>query len=71
MIMDTDTVEARLLAAHDERGEVGQRSPNRDSDVDADPRHLMKAPSFASKVVILHLAFCPNSDKENPPADRA
>src|SRR5215469_6256349 len=37
MIMDTDTVEARLLAAHDERGEVGQRSPNRDSEIDADP----------------------------------
>jgi hypothetical protein len=52
MIMDTDTVEARLLAAHDERGEVGQRSPNRDSEIDADPRHLMTAPSFASKVVM-------------------
>src|SRR5215467_4488005 len=50
MIMDTDTVEARLLAADDERGEVGQRSPNRDSEIDADPRHLTNAPSFASKV---------------------
>ena len=50
--MDTDTVEACLLAAHDERGEVGQRSPNRDSEIDADPRHLTKAPSFASKVVM-------------------
>jgi hypothetical protein len=52
MIMDTDTVETRLLAAHDERGEVGQRSSNRDSEIDADPRHLTKAPLFASKVVI-------------------
>jgi hypothetical protein len=52
MIMDTDTVEACLLAARDERGEVGQRSPNRDSEVDADPRHLMTAPSFAGKVVM-------------------
>src|SRR6516165_8602292 len=50
MIMDTDTVEARLLAADDERGEVGQRSPNRDPEIDADPRHLTNAPSFASKV---------------------
>src|SRR5262249_33616777 len=46
MIMDTDAVEACLLAAGDERGEVRQRSPNRDSEIDADPGHLTKAPLF-------------------------
>jgi hypothetical protein len=47
MIMDTDAVEACLLAADDERGEVRQRSPNRDSEIDADPGHLTKAPLFS------------------------
>src|SRR5262245_25394711 len=47
MIVDTDTVEAGLLAADDERGEVRQRSPNRDSEIDADPGHLTKAPLFS------------------------
>jgi hypothetical protein len=44
--MDTDAVEACLLAAADERGEVRQRSPNWDSEVDTDPGHLTKVPSF-------------------------
>jgi hypothetical protein len=47
MIMDTDAVEACLLAAGDERGEVRQRSPNRDSEIDADPGHLTRAPLFS------------------------
>src|SRR5215470_4579746 len=44
MIMDSDAVEACLLAADDERGKVRQRSPNGDSEIDADPGHLTKAP---------------------------
>src|SRR5262245_9363680 len=66
MIMDTDAVEACLLAAGDERGEVGQRSPNRDSQIDADPGHLTKAPSFSSLTIRSFLRnenrakrFCP------------
>src|SRR5262249_39477622 len=51
MVVDTDAVEACLLAAGDERGEVGQRSPNRDSQIDADPGHLTKAPSFSSLTI--------------------
>jgi hypothetical protein len=51
MIMDTDAVEACLLAADDERGEVRQRSPNRDAEIDADPGHLTKAPSFSSPTI--------------------
>src|SRR5215475_3403013 len=51
MVVDTDAVEARLLAAGDERGEVRQRSPNRDSQIDADPGHLTKAPSFSSLTI--------------------
>src|SRR6516225_5507835 len=47
MIVDTDAVEACLLAAGDERGEVRQRSSNRDSEIDADPGHLRKAPLFS------------------------
>src|SRR5262249_3699940 len=47
MIMDSDAVEACLLAADDERGEVKQRSPNGDSEIDADPGHLTKAPLFS------------------------
>jgi hypothetical protein len=49
MIMDADAVEACLLAAGDERGDVRQRSSNRDSDIDADPGHLTKAPSFSTR----------------------
>jgi hypothetical protein len=45
--MDADAVEACLLTADDECGEVGQRPPNRDSEIDADPRHLTEAPSFS------------------------
>src|SRR5215831_15463797 len=47
MIMDSDAVEACLLAADDERGKVRQRSPNGDSEIDADPGHLTKAPLFS------------------------
>src|SRR5690349_19088861 len=38
--MDADAVEACRLTADDELGDVRQRSPNRDSEIDADPRHL-------------------------------
>src|SRR5262245_37346561 len=48
MIMDTDTVETCLLATGDERGEIRQRSSHRDSEIDADPGHVAKAPSFSS-----------------------
>src|SRR5262249_56179950 len=42
MIMDTDTVEACLLAAHDEPGDVRQWSANRDSEIEVEPDHLAK-----------------------------
>jgi hypothetical protein len=45
--MDADAVEACRLTADDELGDVRQRSPNGDSEIDADPRHLTEAPSFA------------------------
>jgi hypothetical protein len=37
--MDADTVEACLLAADDERGEVRQGPTDRNSQRDADPGH--------------------------------
>ena len=44
--MDTRPVETRLLAAAYERGDVGQGPTNRDANIDANPGHLMKTPSF-------------------------
>jgi hypothetical protein len=49
MIMDADPVEACLLAAGDERGDVRQRPADRDAEVDADPGHLMNAPAFSKR----------------------
>src|SRR5262249_14741514 len=40
MIMDTDAVKTCRLAADDERDEVRQGSPNRESEMDVDPGHL-------------------------------
>src|SRR5262249_815082 len=40
MIMDTDAVKTCRPAADDERDEVRQGSPNRDSEMDVDPGHL-------------------------------
>src|SRR5215813_13583712 len=70
MVVDTDAVEACLLAAGDERGEVRQRSPNRDSKIDADPGHLTKAPYFrarrygaSSGMRTEQSAFCPATQR--------
>jgi hypothetical protein len=51
MIMDTDAVEAYLLAADDERGKLRQGSADRDSESDADPGHLTKAPSYSRPTI--------------------
>src|ERR671936_1300099 len=51
MVMNADAVEACLLAAGDEGGEVRQGAPNGDSDIHADPLHLREAPSFSRPTI--------------------
>jgi hypothetical protein len=43
MVVNADAVEARLLAAGGERRELGQWPADRNSERDADPRHLMNS----------------------------
>src|SRR5262249_46310674 len=49
MIVDADPVEACLLAAGDERGDVRQRAADGDAEIDADPGHLTKAPALSKR----------------------
>src|SRR5215468_10440107 len=51
MVMDADAVEARLLTTGGECGDIRQRSPNRHSEIDADPRHQTEAPSFSRPTI--------------------
>jgi hypothetical protein len=47
--MDADTLEACLLAAGNERGEVRQGPANRDPESDADRRHLTSFPKIRTE----------------------
>jgi hypothetical protein len=49
MIMDADPVEACVLAAGDERGDVWQWPADRDAEIDSDPGHLTKAPALSKR----------------------
>jgi hypothetical protein len=40
MVVDTNSIEAGVLATGDERRDVGQRPANRNSQSDAEPAHL-------------------------------
>src|SRR5215468_9090391 len=51
MVMDADAVEARRLTTGGECGDIRQRSPNRHSEIDADPRHQTEAPSFSRPTI--------------------
>ena len=44
MVVDADAVEARVLAAGDERRDVGQGPADRNPEGDAEPGHLTKPP---------------------------
>src|SRR5689334_16976111 len=69
MVMDADAVEACVLAAGDEGGELRQGAPNGHSDIHSDPRHLRKAPSF-SRPTIRGLLGNENRAKRFRPATR-
>jgi hypothetical protein len=43
MVVDADTVEARVFAAGDEIGDSGQRPPDRNPESDSKPGHLVSS----------------------------